>query len=175
MGKIGAGSMRTNNARARRSSPKSLPLYSGSHSVATKPMTPAAVFDTHVLLDWWLFRDPRITPWRQAVLAGSVRMLICPLARVELVRMLGHASLAHWPADRGAALAEIDRLAEQRSDPPSSGPGLRCRDPDDQVFVDLALGGGARWLLTRDRALLALARRARPLGLQIGAPEHLAP
>lgn len=138
-------------------------------------MTPAAVFDTHVLLDWWLFRDPRITPWRQAVLAGSVHMLICPRARDELVRMLGHASLAHWPADRGAALAEVDRLAEHHPDPPPSGPGLRCRDADDQVFVDLALACGARWLLTRDRALLALSRRARPLGLEIGAPERLAP
>jgi predicted nucleic acid-binding protein len=49
-------------------------------------------------------------------------------------------------------------------------PRLRCRDADDQVFIDLALVHRARWLLTRDKALLALARRARPLGTEILRP-----
>jgi predicted nucleic acid-binding protein len=49
---------------------------------------------------------------------------------------------------------------------------LRCTDPDDQMFVDLALEAGARWLVSRDRAVLRLARPALPLGLAIVAPER---
>jgi predicted nucleic acid-binding protein len=37
----------------------------------------------------------------------------------------------------------------------------RCRDPDDQRFLELAQACGAQWLLSRDRELLKLARRTR--------------
>ena len=40
------------------------------------------------------------------------------------------------------------------------------------MFVDLAVAHQAQALLTRDRSLLALARRARASGLLIGAPER---
>src|SRR5690606_15469334 len=48
---------------------------------------------------------------------------------------------------------------------------LTCRDPDDQVFLDLALHRGVGWLLSRDRQLLALRRRALARGLRILRPE----
>jgi predicted nucleic acid-binding protein len=38
-------------------------------------------------------------------------------------------------------------------------PLLRCADPDDQKFLELALDTGARWLLSKDRELLKLANR----------------
>ena len=44
-----------------------------------------------------------------------------------------------------------------------------CRDPDDQKFLEAALAARAEFLLTKDRALLELARR--PLPFRILAPE----
>ena len=44
---------------------------------------------------------------------------------------------------------------------------MRCTDPDDQKFIDFALRSGASALLTRDRAVLKLARGARGRGLWI--------
>jgi predicted nucleic acid-binding protein len=45
---------------------------------------------------------------------------------------------------------------------------LRCKDPDDQVFIDLAVHVGARWLFSKDAALLKLARRAQKFhGVQV--------
>lgn len=32
----------------------------------------------------------------------------------------------------------------------------RCRDPHDQIFLELAEAGSAQWLVTGDRDLLAL-------------------
>ena len=48
---------------------------------------------------------------------------------------------------------------------------LRCSDPDDQMFIDLAMAHGANGLLTRDRAVLRLALRARSFGVLIATPE----
>ena len=85
--------------------------------------------------------------------------------------MLAHASLARWSPDAPAALAQFDRLAEMSATPVTNTyVGLRCRDTDDQVFIDLALAEGARWLLTHDRALLKLSRRASARGLRILRP-----
>jgi predicted nucleic acid-binding protein len=50
---------------------------------------------------------------------------------------------------------------------------LRCTDPDDQKFIDAAIVS-AQWLISRDRAVLKLARRAAALGLRIVTPERWA-
>jgi len=47
---------------------------------------------------------------------------------------------------------------------------LACTDLSDQKFLDLAHTARADWLVTKDKALLKLARRARALGLQIVEP-----
>jgi uncharacterized protein len=134
-------------------------------------LTPAVVLDTNVLLDWWVFRDPRSAHWRDEVVAGRIRWLACPRMRLEFERQLGRAALVRWSPDAPASLAAFDAHAQALPDPAPASPSLRCRDDDDQVFVDLALAHGAKWLLTHDRDLLALARRARRLGLAILKPE----
>jgi predicted nucleic acid-binding protein len=47
-----------------------------------------------------------------------------------------------------------------------------CRDPDDQKFLESALAARAEFLVTKDRALLDLARRA--LRFRILTPEGFA-
>ena len=43
-----------------------------------------------------------------------------------------------------------------------------CKDPDDQVFIDLAMHVGARWLFSKDAALLKLNKRSfRLKGVQV--------
>ena len=56
------------------------------------------------------------------------------------------------------------------ADPRWTQARFRCTDADDQKFIDLAIEHRARWLVSRDRAVLKLARRAAPLGLGIVTP-----
>ena len=44
---------------------------------------------------------------------------------------------------------------------------VRCRDPDDQMFIDLAVAHRAQ-LLSKDALVLRLARRLLPLGVVVG-------
>lgn len=132
---------------------------------------PLAVIDTQVLLDWLVFGDAGVARWAAAVEAGEVRWIACPAMRTEFAHMVTHPRFARWQPESERALSIFDRHAEMQPDPATSSPRLRCRDADDQVFIDLALEHRARWLLTRDKALLALARRARPLGVEILKPQ----
>jgi uncharacterized protein len=133
------------------------------------------VLDTNTVLDWLVFRDAAAAPLCAALQAGALRWLACQAMREELARTLGYRSLARWKPDSERVLSCFDTFAELHPQPPPSPPALRCSDPDDQVFLDLALAHGAPWLLTHDRALLRLARRARALGLCITPPGRWLP
>ena len=135
---------------------------------------PRVVLDTNVLLDWLVFAEPSVAPIAAAVMAGQLRWMACPSMRAEFDRTLGYDNLARWQPDRALALAAFDRHAERVAQP-ATLPDLRCTDPDDQVFLDLAVATGASLLLTHDRALLRLTRGAARLGVKILRPRDWQP
>ncbi len=138
--------------------------------------TPVAVLDTNVLLDLLVFRNPGVAALAQAVTAGRLRWLGCAEMRGELAHVLRHAPLGRFQADIERALTFADTYMQLTALPtPLPTLRLRCSDPQDQMFVDLALHHRAAWLLTRDRALLKLARKAGLRGLRICPPERWAP
>jgi predicted nucleic acid-binding protein len=135
------------------------------------PPTPCLVLDTNAVLDWLLFRNPAMNPLAGAIESGAVRWIATARMRAELVATLGKASLARWNSDSVRLLTTMDACTAYRAEPQvAPGLALHCTDPDDQVFIDLAIVEGARWLITQDRALLKLARRAALRGVTILPP-----
>lgn len=129
------------------------------------------VLDTNVVLDWLVFRDPSSLPVEAAIRAGRARWCVTAAIRLETERVLTFKHFAAHAVDPVAVFSTWETLAETIESVAAPLPHpLRCTDPDDQKFIDLALQlGGA--LLSRDRAVLKLARRARTLGLTIATPE----
>lgn len=134
---------------------------------------PALVLDTNVVLDWLVFGNPACAGYAELVGSGRLRWLASPAMRDELAHVLARGVPSAWAPDPELIWQTWARLAVTVEPAASSGPvlRLRCTDPDDQKFVDLALGHGARWLLSRDRAVLRLASRSRPMGLEVLTPE----
>jgi putative PIN family toxin of toxin-antitoxin system len=137
------------------------------------PPTLDLVIDTNVVLDWLVFSNPVGPPLEAMLRSGQCRWLCTRPMRDELAHVIAREALARWAIDRDAVLTLYDALGVDVGTPPllSAGERLRCSDPDDQPFVDLAIAKRAHALLTRDRALLRLARRARPFGVLIATPE----
>jgi predicted nucleic acid-binding protein len=140
-------------------------------------MTPIRlVLDTQVWLDWLVFDDPGVRRLRNAVHLGRAEVTLDAACDAELERVLaydlGRHSIA--PDAQARALGEARRLA-RRVDialSPSERAGLpRCRDPDDQKFLEAAAAAGAQVLVTKDRALLELnRRRTRAIPFRIRKP-----
>jgi predicted nucleic acid-binding protein len=130
------------------------------------------VLDTNVVLDWLVFRDPCTARLAQQLARGLWQWHVTADMRIELEHVLTYESLSAWSPDRGAVLATWESLARQTAAPTLAlAQPLRCTDPDDQKFIDLALSLPGATLLSRDRAVLKLARRARPLGVIITTPQ----
>jgi uncharacterized protein len=131
------------------------------------------VLDTNVVLDWLLFADTACAPLVTAIERGELCWIATRPMRDELEHVLASAAAPRWRERAPLILAGWDRWAQLEPEPLPAGPAgrLRCTDPDDQKFIDLAIVAGARWLVTRDRALLKLARRSRPLGVGVLRPD----
>lgn len=128
------------------------------------------VLDTNVVLDLLLFADPATAPLRQALDTGAAHWIATPVMREELARVLTYAHLQPrlQAPGRGAAqlLACFDRLSAPVPVAPHAP--LRCKDADDQKFIDLALAQGAA-LLSKDRAVLKLRKRLQLHGVPVAA------
>ena len=127
---------------------------------------PALVLDTNVVLDMWLFGDAAAKPLIDGVLQGHWRWLATPPMREELARVLSYPqivkSLAHHQMSPQTVLDPFDTHAEMVIVAPKAR--VTCKDPDDQKFVDLAVAYRAT-LLSKDRAVLCMAKRLLALGV----------
>ncbi len=119
------------------------------------------VLDTNVCLDLFVFADPACAVLAAALDDRRLEAVTDIDCRAEWVRVLDYPALCLDAHRRARALASFD--AAQRSPLPAAPPSVivlpRCRDPDDQKFLELAARCGAIALITRDASLLQLSRR----------------
>lgn len=124
------------------------------------------MIDTQTWLDLLWFHDVRTEALRKALEASRARVVHDAYGLAEWIRLLGYPNLKIDEANRARLIMQFERYSEpfarqpdDRASPQAALP--RCRDPDDQPFLQLARDSAAHFLLSRDRALLALDRRCR--------------
>ena len=119
---------------------------------------PRVVIDTNLVLSALVFAEGRLTPLRQAWQAQRIRPLVSRVTAAELIRVLAYPKFRLTPEEQRELLADYLPCCEtvRIPDPPPKTPA--CRDAFDVPFLQLALAGKARALVTGDRDLLSLAR-----------------
>jgi uncharacterized protein len=141
----------------------------------TRRAAPRVVVDTNAALDWLVFSEPAALALAEAVTRRCWVWCATPPMLDELRAVLSRPLPARWEQARKLALTkELDHLVSWMPIPNSlpAAPRLVCRDPADQMFIDLALACAPSWLVTRDRALLALRRHAVARGVVVATPEQ---
>ncbi|WP_034410366.1 putative toxin-antitoxin system toxin component, PIN family [Derxia gummosa] len=132
---------------------------------------PRLVLDTNVWLDLFVFADARCAAIAAALAEGRVQVPISRRCLDELRAVVDYPKWDGLIADRPAVVARVAAATELVEVAPD--PSLpRCRDRDDQKFIELAVASGARWLVSKDKAVLKLARRLRQRGCEVLRPEQ---
>ena len=133
------------------------------------------VLDTNVCLDLFVFRDPRWALLHDALKNGQLQAITRDDCRMEWSIVLSYPHLKLDETDRARVSAEFDTLircypiAEENAE---SAKLPICKDKDDQKFLELSRDEKVDVLITKDKALLKLARKTRRDGLfSIMTPE----
>jgi putative PIN family toxin of toxin-antitoxin system len=130
------------------------------------------VLDTNVCLDLFVFNDPRWAGLLAAIERGEIEAVTRADCRDEYLFVLHYPHLPLDDQNRPQAAARFDALIKVVA-PNSRAVRLpACTDRDDQKFLEVARDSGAEILITKDKALLKLARKTAKEGLfRIMLPE----
>lgn len=126
------------------------------------------VLDTNVVLDLFHWANVDAVPIMAALEAGRIECLADERTLDELQRVLTYPQLKLTPemiAERWARYRALVQLVPAGDAPPLP----RCKDKDDQKFLELAARAAADLLVSKDKALLKLRGRTR-LSFQILKP-----
>ncbi|MBQ5942022.1 putative toxin-antitoxin system toxin component, PIN family [Massilia sp. AB1] len=130
------------------------------------------VIDTNVLLDLFVFHDPRWSALMAALETGEVVAVTRADCRDEYLAVLRYPHLPLDEAGRAEAAARFDALLRVVAPDAVHVRLPVCTDRDDQKFMELARDAGAEVLITKDKALLKLGRKTAREGLfRIMLPE----
>ena len=132
-------------------------------------MAGSVVLDTNIVLDLLVFDDPGRAQLAAALDAGELCWIATAAMRGEFERVLGYSliveRLTAQGRDASEVLAAFDARAQVVDGTPARAPCI-CSDPDDQMFIDLAVAHRAR-LVSKDRAVLSMRKRLAALGVEV--------
>ncbi len=141
------------------------PQSAADHTVSPSMPPQLVALDTNVCLDLFVFADKHSQAILAALEAGSIKAVTRADCRAEWLAVLHYQHLALDDERRANVAAQFDRFIECVA-PLESGTRLPvCTDKDDQKFLQLARDAQVAYLITKDKALLKLARKVAKLGL----------
>lgn len=132
------------------------------------------IIDSQSLFDWMVFRNPVCFGWSAALAGQEWEWIFTSEMKAEFDFVATKGFGERWPVDVAAVASAWSRHGHQveTTPPPGAATRLHCTDADDQKFIDLGVASRAHTLVTRDKALLRLARKALDRhGLRVCRPE----
>ncbi len=127
---------------------------------------PRIVLDTNVCLDLFVFNDSRWTMLLHALQNKDIEAVTRADCRQEWLIVLDYPHLPVNKDNKAKIIAEFDRLITCLPSCTVNTFDLPlCSDTDDQKFLELAQQAHATSLITKDKALLKLAKKTARKGL----------
>ena len=128
------------------------------------------VLDTNITLDLLLFADPATQPLSQLLARRQKQWVATVPMRDELARVLDYPLLAARLLKQQQTPSQLLALwdAQVQLQPVAAKAPYTCKDADDQKFIDLAVAHRAP-LLSKDRAVLSMAKRLLTLGVVVAS------
>jgi len=118
------------------------------------------VLDTNILLDIFVFNDERALHLKKVLFDKTRHFVASQKTIEEFADVISRPLFKLDKQTQAAILAQWQSIAEQRDDSNLAPAPWKCQDPDDQIFLDLAYQFRPTILISKDNAVLQIARRA---------------
>ncbi len=130
------------------------------------------VFDTNIILDFFVFDDPGCRYFLKSLREGRIRSFCTPSTLEELRIVLNRPTFSLTPEKQSQILTSWKQLSLTLKDIPQEQ--LKCRDADDNKFLDLAYLIRPSTLISKDKLVLRVRSKARKLGIVVNRPDQFA-
>jgi putative PIN family toxin of toxin-antitoxin system len=118
------------------------------------------VLDTNILLDIFVFDDERAIHLKKVLFDKTRHFVASQKTIEEFADVISRPLFKLDEEAQAAILAQWQSIAEQRDDSNLAPAPWKCQDPDDQIFLDLAYQLRPTILISKDNAVLQIARKA---------------
>jgi putative PIN family toxin of toxin-antitoxin system len=129
-------------------------------------MKPSIVLDTNILLDLFYFADPSVQNLYQALIDQRFEVYILDEIWDEMEEVLTRKPFLQNSDQISKLKAKFGHLFVWKA-LDTRRCGVKCSDPDDQLFLELSYQVAPSLLVTKDTDLLKLSKKLLPLQVQI--------
>lgn len=131
------------------------------------------MIDTNILLDIYVFQDPRAAELNAQILSGKLLPVTSEQTNAEFLDVLARSKFGLLPDAQQTVLADWQRRSTLRDASQIVPSPWRCKDKDDQKFLDLAYSLRPCLLVSKDKQVLRFAKRALREGVTIVSSSNL--
>lgn len=126
------------------------------------------ILDTNIWLDWLVFSSDTLAELKVAHNDGEFEIIYTTEMIEELIDVISRTQFDLSPEQQELIVQQMMAAARRVDDSPKPLSSIKCKDKDDQVFIDTALAYRITWLISKDKHLLRLKNRAIKQQVNIG-------
>lgn len=130
-------------------------------NTALTDIKPCLVLDTNVILDLLVFKDPSAEPIRLLLDAKQVDAVRSKASMLELIDVIQRPIFKLSREEQDIILQAWESVTRLLENTAIEAAPFTCRDPDDQVFIDMAYSLRPALLLSKDLRVLELRTIAK--------------
>lgn len=128
-------------------------------------MKPKVILDTNILLDLFYFKDKSVTYLYECIKTEQVQAFTCDAIWEEFAEVLARKPFNQTVEEINLIWSNYQHLLTWQA-PQGNDSGIKCSDPDDQIFVELAVEIAPCFLITKDKDLLVLQKKLQKFQVQ---------
>ena len=128
-------------------------------------MKPRVVLDTNILLDLFYFKDNSVTYLYECLKTEQVQAFTCELIWEEFAEVLMRKPFNQSVEEIHGIRSSYQHVLTWQA-PKENSSGIKCRDQDDQIFVELAVELAPCSIITKDKDLLVLQKKLQKFQVQ---------
>jgi putative PIN family toxin of toxin-antitoxin system len=128
-------------------------------------MKPRVVLDTNILLDLFYFKDKSVAYLLDCLKTEQVQGFTCEIIWEEFAEVLARKPFNQTVEEINFIRSNYEHLLTWQA-PQRNNSGIKCGDPDDQIFVELAVELAPCSLITKDKDLLVMKKKLQKFQVQ---------